>query len=230
MSDILKDIDEAIARNSKRFDPFGGDAWDEDRVGHGSHADSMRVYAPRTGIEEEPDGRERAWAALVAPLFDRAVEAIVAAQDGSAPTDRVADAFRAEVRRQGLAPCEIEIDGRREWLTTATFTVDSQVEAFRQEEALWGEPEQLCTCPTVDVSTWAEMAEGRTTTMRGYDPGCPVCPDPYARPVDAALEPNPVDIRPDPRLHGHFDNDPYQCSPDCPMPAAPRPWWKRFWR
>jgi hypothetical protein len=40
------------------------------------------------------------------------------------PEDRIAEAFRSEVRRQGLAPCEIQIDGRTEWLPAEVRRVD----------------------------------------------------------------------------------------------------------
>lgn len=91
-------------------------------------------------------------------------------QDGTAPTpgvDRVHDAFRAEVIRQGLR--EYSVDGVR-------YVLD----------------DGRCTCPMLDVSTMAEPPG--TSLVKGYDPGCPACPNPYAaRPVDAALEPDSTD-------------------------------------
>lgn len=84
-------------------------------------------------------------------------------QDGTAPIpgrDRVHDACRAEVIRQGLSEY---------WLDGVRYVIES-----------------ACTCPSVDISTMAERPG--TQVSKGYDPDCPVCPDPYARPVAAALD------------------------------------------
>jgi hypothetical protein len=56
--DIIEKIDAALLmeRNSKRFDPFGGDVWDEDRVDR--WGDGMRVRPAGTGIEEESEEAE----------------------------------------------------------------------------------------------------------------------------------------------------------------------------
>jgi hypothetical protein len=49
-ADILNQIDDALERNRRRFDPFP-EAWDDDRVYQLDN--SMRVQPARTGIEEE---------------------------------------------------------------------------------------------------------------------------------------------------------------------------------
>lgn len=149
--DIIEKIDATLLadRNARRFDPFGGDVWDEDRVDR--WGDGMRVRPARTSAEEEPEppeaavempelltledvtpstlqirrrspeerraylAEQRAWhVANGAPecwlsTFDSLAEAVV--EPPPPTTDRVAEAFRTEVRRQGLAPCEIQIDG-----------------------------------------------------------------------------------------------------------------------
>lgn len=49
----------------------------------------------------------------------------------------------------------------------------------------------VCSCPEVDISAFGDQP--RAQVSKGYDPGCRVCPDPYAPPVDAASEPDPDD-------------------------------------
>lgn len=46
----------------------------------------------------------------------------------------------------------------------------------------------VCSCPEVDISAFGDQP--RAQVSKGYDPGCRVCPDPYAPPVDAASEPD----------------------------------------
>jgi len=87
-------------------------------------------------------------------------------------TDRVAEAFRSEVRRQGLAPCEIQIDGQTEWLPGGG--VRGRVEP---DGPLHPGPGRFRPLGEVSI---------RPTTAG------PVAywPDPPAPPVDAALEPS----------------------------------------
>jgi len=254
--DIIEKIDATLLaeRNARRFDPFGGDVWDEDRVDR--LGDGMRVRAARTGIEEVPepvdaDLPDRFYDALDAALQEvgegsgRHV-ATLAAQDevlrqmaenmpiplttlpaerthiavttAFDPEDRIAEAMRAEVRRQGLAPCEIQIDGRTEWLPAESADVRMMTP---EEAAGWQATQRLslecsrrwrgcsgcdglamdnfpcmhdchepavCSCPQVDVSTFTDAPTARRLTQ-GYDPGCRVCPDPYAHALDELVEP-----------------------------------------
>jgi len=32
----------------------------------------------------------------------------------------------------------------------------------------------VCSCPDIDVSTWADQARGERPTVKGYEPTCPV--------------------------------------------------------
>lgn len=322
MADILNTIDEAIARNTARFDPFGGAAWDEDRVDR--VGDGMRVRGARAGIEERPDpagvaghlldladhldrmlaedelllleditpdepllgyrspeqrrvylatqrarhvanGAPEYWLSTFDALADVAVNGDFTetstgptsanGNTGSAPNpstpapDRVADAFRSEVRRQGLAPCEIEIDGRTEWLT-----VDSQVEAFRQEETLWvDETHRLTaaeTAPAIEAfRRWDAMRNSpRPFLMPAIDREMARLTNDVAEaldnlvnraaPVDAALEPNPDVEHVITSAAGHYHligvgGGAREVPCDCPYrreSASPpgRPWWKRW--
>jgi len=75
---------------------------------------------------------------------------------------------------------ERHIDVWRRHYPDLTYT---DVEYLRREvlSGPWEAAEQAkptCTCPQHDVTTMGK--EPGTETVKGYDPACPVCPNPYA--------------------------------------------------
>lgn len=266
MADILNDIDEALARNTARFDPFGGDAWDDNRVDR--WGDGMRVRPARAGIEEEAEPAEAVAAERPGTTDTEFLRLLAAANrareeiDGSAPICRGCrrsvpwlvdgrlcrtcwDAFPCANERTNALnsrrmtcirpaghppPCEEGHPDGSQW-------VESPVEALRPERQVGNDTVDLAGCnDRLDdflgkVLYCAEEPDHAGPHRRGstrWTDGASARPAP---PVDELVEPAPVvDIRPDPLLHAHVDGDPYQCSPDCPMPPAPRPWWKRWLR
>ncbi len=98
-----------------------------------------------------------------------------------------------------------EVDSRENWaaLYTALDEYNEALVTFSSPEE-WQQANPaapaVCSCPDVDVST---MAEGPgTSLLKGYDPGCRVCPKPPRPRLAAALEPA-----------------------EAPKPA---PWWRRM--
>lgn len=48
----------------------------------------------------------------------------------------------------------------------------------------WEPAEQAkptCTCPMIDVTSRGDLVKGTRSFVQGYDPACPVCPNPHAR-------------------------------------------------
>ncbi len=165
---------------------------------------------------------------------------------GSASTDPVAEAMRAEVLRQGLTECEI--DGVRWVYRPATD------EWARVNEAGWrvATPREVAAFDETHLWLAAGPALGRAMTAAeayGLEPAAPSCdcgspvpvgfrrcmaclrapavrPEPVAPHVDESLDPAPVvDIRPDPRLHAHEVDGIPGCR-ECPELRTS--WWSRL--
>ena len=94
------------------------------------------------------------------------------------PHDRVAEAFRAVVREQGLAPCEIQIDGRTEWLAAASDPMGDLAALYRRMAA---DTTYRPDPPPVLTRQSAEIYNREMARLR----------EPSAPPVDAASEPGP---------------------------------------
>jgi hypothetical protein len=86
----------------------------------------------------------------------RGYQWVITASDGQgegAPDDRVAESFRSEVRRQGLAPCEIQIDGRTEWLPAGDVTV-MPADQFDALVATLDDPDEV---PALQRAFWRRI-------------------------------------------------------------------------
>jgi hypothetical protein len=95
--DILARIDEAMARNAVRFDPLAGQQYD--------------AFDGTSGMRWRPDGAEPLNARMAFAEPEQPVHPAspyLTREDITGRPDTVAEAFRAEVRRQGLTECVID--------------------------------------------------------------------------------------------------------------------------
>lgn len=213
--DILDRIDEVMARNARRFDPFGA-SWDDPEAPEVEPDTETWVPVPdvAAGPAGVPLSPMMAEAVARQPRCERCnrftavpVEVCdvcrvppaspwLTREDLCGRPDRVGDLFRAEVLRQGLASCEI--DGVPWEYRNGAW---KQVEALRLDGVpppAWG--------PVTDI---ADAGPPLTVTMRQArsDP---------SREIRALVEGEEV-----------FRGTAEPWPDDVARPAR-RPWWKRL--
>lgn len=165
------------------------------------------------------------------------------ARDGSAPTDRVADAMRSEVLRQGLTECEIDgqrwvYDAESETWLAAGGVVDDASHVFTMDNSAG------CFTPDRLVRIIVEGEEPREVRVRQWGRTEPDGPlhapgsflplgsrsigETWARTAGTdAYWPEPVAPHVDESLNPDAASDMSECRNDSDIPT--RPWWRRIW-